>query len=161
MLHVIPLFLSWQCHPQLLGLADFASLGSLQQRVTRPGKGTRSAGWGSLWDGGCQETHPGQWSDSTSPVWLFPQMGGMLRKSSLNYSRTFIVLFCLFKWRSACTHQFHSCRPRINPQWLSKPKWLWTCNLIELPLSSFHWWPEQHSQPSVTVVSSSGYIFSK
>ena len=40
-----------------------------------------------------------------------------------------------FKWRLACTHQFHSVR--ISPQWLS---WL----------RRLHTMPEQHSQPTPT-----------
>ena len=61
------------------------------------------------------------------------------------------------KWRSACVHQFHSFRWRINLQWLSKLRWLWmsipwwvVCELISLMGS--HTLLEQHSQPTLTLL---------
>ena len=64
-------------------------------------------------------------------------------------------LSAFFQWKSACMFQFHSLRPEITPQWLSKLRWPWMSvpwwavwELISLMGS--HTMPRHHSQPTLT-----------
>ena len=64
----------------------------------------------------------------------------------------------LFMLRTACTHQFHSFRPRINVQWLSELRQLWAsilwqvvCKLVSLMDS--HLMHGQDCQPIFTSLS--------
>ena len=68
------------------------------------------------------------------------------------------TFFCVFfKWRPTCVLQFHSFRPRISPQWLSKLRWLWpsiprwaVCELVSLMGSNTM--PGQQGQPTLALL---------
>ena len=50
----------WQCDKKLPGLADHVAMGTVQRGESRPDTSEQGSWGGSLWDGGCEEPHPGK-----------------------------------------------------------------------------------------------------